>query len=131
MRGTQNFKEKQLAKFGVDEVIDGRPVRVIRPSDASAKDRDVSKAREVIAAGLRHFGVKRSELPSLRKNDRRKALLAMMITETTSVSHEWITSQLKMGHKTSVSRLTNQMKNDVRSDKKLRKAQQELTRFFS
>lgn len=129
--GTQKFKEKLLAKFGVDEVIDGRPVRILRPGDASAKDRDLVEARKVIAAGLRHFRLKSGELPSLQKNDWRKALLALMITETTSVSHEWITSQLSMGHKTSVSRLANQMRNEVETNKKLRQTRKAITRFSS
>jgi hypothetical protein len=112
-------------------MVDGQSVRIIRPGDASAKDRDVSKARGIIAAGLRHFGLEGGELPSLRKNDRRKALLAWMITEATSVSHEWITTELTMGHKTSVSRLANQMKNEVRTNKKLGQTKENITRFFS
>jgi len=36
-----------------------------------------------------------------------------------------------MGHKTSVSRLSSQMKNEIRTNRKLRKTKAEITRISS
>jgi len=129
--GTQEFRERLLAKFGVEEGIGERVAKVIRSNDASARDRDRSVGARIIAAGLDHFGLAKEDLNSMQKNDWRKAMLAMIITETTSLSHEWIASQLKMGHKTSVSRLSSQMKNEIRTNRKLRKTKAEITRISS
>ena len=118
-----------MPKFGVEEEIGERVAKVIRSNDASARDKLVGA--RIIAAGLDHFGLAKEDLNSMQKSDWRKAMLAMMLIETTSLSHEWIASQLKMGHKTSVNRLRSQMKNEIRANRKLRKTKAEITRISS
>ena len=58
-------------------------------------------------------------------------MMAMMISERISLSHEWITKQLDMGHKTSVSSLSSRMKNEISKDRKLQKTKADITRIFS
>jgi len=98
-------------------------------NDASARDRSVGAT--IIAAGLEHFGLEKRDLILMRKNDWWKAMMAMMISERISLSHEWITKQLDMGHKTSVSSLSSRMKNEISKDRKLQKTKADITRIFS
>jgi hypothetical protein len=62
-------------------------------------------AERIAAAGLECTGLEPTALADLRKNDERKALIAHILMERTSVSQQWIVEHLAMGSAPYVSRL--------------------------
>ena len=66
-------------------------------------------AKRIVAAGVECTGLEDTDLTSLRKNDERKALIAHLLRERTSVPQKWIVEQLAMGSAPYVSRLAKEM----------------------
>jgi hypothetical protein len=105
--GSQAFRDLLLGNFG-----GGSPQsagkRERRYDRAELKDHDLAAAKRIVAAGLECMGLEPAALPGLRKNDERKALLARLLMERTSVRQQWIAETLHMGSKPYVSRLASQ-----------------------
>ena len=66
-------------------------------------------ARRIVEAGLECTDLEETDLASLRKNDERKALIAHLLMERTSVPQKWIVGKLAMGSAPYVSRLAKEM----------------------
>ena len=79
-----------------------------------------------MAAGLECTDLDQTNLASLRKNDERKALIAHVLMERTSVPQKWIVEKLAMGSAPYVSRLAKEMGQRIakgdRAMKRLKKA---------
>ncbi len=65
---------------------------------------DERYADKTIQAGMLTLGLKRAELAGLRKQDKRKQVVAWFLKRHTSAGSEWISRQLNMGHRTAVSK---------------------------
>jgi len=61
-------------------------------------------ALHLLERGLEALGIRQADLHALPKNERRKAILAWLIRKNTTMSSEWISRQLDMGH---ISNVTN------------------------
>ena len=106
--GSQAFREKLLDGLGRDGLNADRKTRK-RYTRADLKDHDVQVAQRIVAAGLECAGLENTDLESLRKNDERKALIAHLLMERTSVPQKWIVENLAMGSAPYVSRLAKEM----------------------
>jgi len=74
----------------------------------------------------------RKALPELPKNDPRKALLAHLLMERTSVRQKWIVEELGMGSAPYVSRLAREVREKLeKGDRKTEKVKDEITRFIT
>ena len=79
-------------------------------------------ARRILAAGLECTGLEPTDLAGLRKNDERKALIAHLLMERTSVAQQWIVEELEMGSAPYVSRLAKKMGDRIATgDRTMRK----------
>ena len=83
-------------------------------------------ARRLVAAGMECAGLEETDLASLPKNDERKALIAHLLMERTSVPQKWIVEKLAMGSAPYVSRLAKEMGQRIaggdRAMKRMKKA---------
>ena len=83
-------------------------------------------ARQIVAAGLECSGLEEADLAGLPKNDERKALIAHLLMDRTSVPQKWIFEKLAMGSAPYVSRLAKEMGQRIvggdRAMKRLKKA---------
>jgi len=89
--------------------VKGLKVKGKRYTRADLKDHDLIMARRIVAAGLECTGLEETDLASLPKNDERKALIAHLLMERTSVPQKWIVEKLAMGSAPYVSRLAKEM----------------------
>jgi putative transposase len=87
--GSQAFREKLLDRLGRVGLDADRKTRK-RYTRADLKDHEVIMARRIVAAGLECTGLEPADLAGLRKNDERKALIAHILMERTSVPQQWI-----------------------------------------
>ena len=106
--GSQAFREKLLDRLGRAGLDADRRTRK-RYTRADLKDHDLMMARHIVAAGLECTGLEPTDLAALRKNDERKALIAHVLMERTSVPQKWIVENLEMGSAPYVSRLAKEM----------------------
>lgn len=76
-------------------------------SGEALRDHGEAEALRILMEGKRQLGLPEDEegLRTIRKSDPRKVLLARILREKTTISNEWITRHLEMGHPGSVSRL--------------------------
>lgn len=124
--GSQEFREKLLGMTGRRD--GGRPGL----ERADRRDHGIADAEAILEAGLGHFGLARDDLPGLRKNDPRKALLAFMIKDRTSVPQSWIVEQLSMGTKPYVSRLAGEVRKQIEAgDRRLRSQIDAIARIIT
>jgi putative transposase len=129
--GTQAFREKLLDRLGRPDLEAGRNTQK-RYTNAEFKDHDLTVARRIVKAGLEHMGLKRGELPKLRKSDERKALIAHILMEQTSVRQKWIVETLHMGSAPYVSRLAKSMGERIaQGDRPMRKLKNEIAKILS
>ena len=100
--GGPSFRERMLGLL--DLAAEKLPGERRSRRDASVqRDRGEEGARQLLAEGLRCFGLESAELALLKKNDRRKAALAATIRAGTAVSNRWIAETLHLGHVSRVS----------------------------
>ena len=129
--GTQAFREKLLDRLGRPNLEAGRNTRK-RYTNAEFKDRDLAVARRIVKAGLEHMGLKRGDLPKLHKSDERKALIAHILMEQTSVRQKWIVETLHMGSAPNVSRLAKRMGERIaQGDRAMRTLKSEIAMILS
>ncbi len=106
----------------------GRPGR----DRADRHDHAVTDAGAILKAGLGCFELAREDLPRLRKNDPRKALLAFLIKDRTSVPQSWLVGQLSMGTKPYVSRLAGEVRKRIEAgDRPTRKQVRQIERLIT
>ena len=85
-----------------------------------------------VKTGLEHLGLKRADLPKLRKSDERKALIAHILMKQTSVRQKWVVETLHMGSAPYVSRLAKRMGERIaQGDRAMRKLKNEIVKFLS
>jgi putative transposase len=129
--GTQAFREKLLDRLGRSGLEAGRNTQK-RYTNAEFKDHDLAVSRRIVKIGLKHLGLKPADLPKLRKCDERKALIAHILMEQTSVRQKWIVETLQMGSAPYVSRLAKEMGERIaHGDRSMRKLKNEIGKILS
>jgi hypothetical protein len=98
--GDKDFREK------MNGAADERICQFDRRSylGAEASKHDEFEAQRLLSFGLKALGITSDDLPSLRKNDSRKKVIAWLIRRNTSVMNDWICSKLSMGRASNLSR---------------------------
>ena len=98
--GTQAFAEKLMVivERGVQK-LRGRASR----SAPERRSHDMAQAGEWIARGIAAAGLAREEMRRLPGSDGRKVALARLVWERTTMSQDWIASELGMGSAANVS----------------------------
>lgn len=83
-------------------------------SGEALRDRGEAEARRILENGKTLLGLPMDQetLEGLRKNDRRKVLLARILRAKTTIPNDWIGQHLAMGHSGSVSRLISESRSD-------------------
>lgn len=97
--GSQAFRDRML------ENLQEQGVTASAVEDREQKrDLSIAAADAVLKKCLTHFGLSRTDLPSLPKSDSRKMLIAGLLRYHYPVRVQWISENLSMGHFTTVSR---------------------------
>ena len=93
---------------------------------AQLQDHGALRARGILSAGLKVFGMTESELLGLRNTDYRKLLLAEAIRSETALGLDWIRSALNMGDRSYCSHLIHWQKRCLKNSPKLRSIRDKL-----
>ncbi len=102
--GSDDFRTELLQRFS--KQVEGRKIKAADGYNGPEwKDHGETRAAQLLAAGLEHFGLSLEELQRCRKGDPRKILLAGLIQAETTVRLDWITEQLRMGTRSACCRL--------------------------
>lgn len=72
-----------------------------------ARMHDEREAERLLSAGLEIVGVPVDRLPSMRKADPRKKVIAWLIRRNTGINNQWISTKLFMGHASNLARFVN------------------------
>ncbi|MDP4848239.1 MAG: transposase [Akkermansiaceae bacterium] len=90
-------------------------------SDAAARAHGEAEAEDLVKRVLGILGLPTHSdgLSGLRKGDRRKVLVAVLLRERTSVGNGWIARRLEMGHTGALSRLIGGFRKDKANVKEL------------
>ena len=67
------------------------------------RDYGEQRAHEIIRLGLNHFSLTQADLKTLKKGDWRKAVIVARIRRETTMNADWISQQLHMGTRSSIS----------------------------
>ena len=119
--GTEEFKEKMTGLLGA-QIKSGRQYRAENGYDGrQLRSHDEKAAREYIRLGLDVLGIDAGELAGMPKMDVRKAMLARLVRRHTQMGLEWISNELRMGVRSSVTRAEKLLNERMKHDKNLRK----------
>ena len=116
--GSQIFGE-QLLKMSGEDLAQKQAKRADGYFGAQLRDHGELRARGILSAGLKVFGLTESELLGLRNTDYRKLLLAEVIRAETVLGLDWIRSALNMGDRSYCSHLIQRQKHCLKNSPKL------------
>ena len=123
--GSQAFREKLMAKLKVKLEEGGR-----RSANGyhgpEIKDHGHEVAERLATAGCGYFGWRDEDLGALPKGDERKALVASLIHQETTVPLDWISGQLQMGTRSGCCRAIGLARERLKKDQKARKYRQDI-----
>ena len=89
---------------------------------------DEREARRIMEHVLEALDMRQEDLGRLPKNECRKAVLAWLIRKNTTMTNEWISQQLNMGH---ISNVTNYVRHvDQATDKSTRQLRQQFANIL-
>ena len=117
MFGSDAFKEKLLALAG--QTLGEGAKRRNYGAAPEVREHHLHRAEQLLASGLRVCALDPQALQELPCGDDRKALIALAIKRETTVPLDWLGSQLHMGTRSTVSRVTAEMARRLAKDKKL------------
>ncbi len=123
--GSQIFGE-QLLKMSGEDLAEKQTKRADGYYGAQLQDHGELRARGILSAGLKVFGLTESELIGLRNTDYRKLLLAEAIRAETALGLDWIRSALNMGDRSYCSHLIQRQKHCLKNSPKLRAIRDKL-----
>jgi putative transposase len=115
--GAQGFREKAL-KVG-EAVMKLASPRKNYGGSAELKDHHLHTAARLLQAGMMACKLTKEDLAALACGDERKALIALMIKERTTVPLDWIAKELLMGTRSTVSRRAAEVKKELQTNEKL------------
>ena len=121
--GSSDFRERMMAYLEEQEGM------VSRQDGIGEQKRDYSShgASLALARGLKSYGLKASDLGSLSESDARKMILAGALKKHFSVSNSWISDQLAMGRRSTVTRA---MKAYLTPTRKQKRERQKVVRIL-
>ena len=119
--GSQEFREK-LLKLAAGKIEDRSRIRADGYQGEVVRDHGEWRAGCLLKAGRKHFALEAEELRSVRKNDWRKAVMAELIQEETTVRLNWIADRLAMGTRSGCCRLIRKTREGLRKKPGWRKA---------
>jgi len=110
--GKETFKDRLLKLLDKTKQVTGGSRN--QTGDA-LREHGEKEAERIVRRSLKSLGLTPTPkaLAKLPKGDRRKAALAALLRERTSVSNGWIAARLAMGHPGSVSRMLGACKSDA------------------
>lgn len=124
--GTEEFREKMVDMLG-EQMRAGKQYRLENGYDGrQLRSHDEKAARQYVELGLEVLGMEVEELENLPKMDVNKAMLARLLRKHTHVGLEWISRELKMGVRSSVTRAEKMLNEKMKHDKTLRKQWEKL-----
>ena len=103
--GEDGFRDQMLKTL--DGVMDGKR-RDSYAGEATRMHDDI-EAERLASVGQDRLGLSASDLPSLKKSDSRKKVIAWLIRKRTSVKNEWISNRLRMGSVTKLSSFVSEV----------------------
>ena len=87
--GEQAFRDRLLEMVKKKNQNDPRsPSRSIARDFRQAKDDEIG--HRIIEAGLKYYNLSQNDLPTLRKGDERKSIIAGLITKNTNLPLKWV-----------------------------------------
>ena len=123
--GSDEFKEKMLDKLGA-MMPEGEYKLENGYCGKQLRDHGERAAREWIRVGLDVMGLELTDLAEMRKMDMRKAMLSGLLRRHTSMGLDWISRDLHMGVRSSVTRAEKILKQRMLDDDDLRKLWEKL-----
>jgi len=119
--GTEAFKERMTGLLG-RQIKSGKQYKAENGYDGrQLRSHDEKAAREYIELGLKVMGIDAAALAGMPKMDVRKAMLARLVRRHTQMGLEWISRELKMGVRSSVTRAEKLLNERMENEKPLRK----------
>ena len=123
--GSDEFKEKMSDKLGA-MIPEGGYKLENGYSGKQLRDHGERAAREWIRVGLDVMGLELADLAGMRKMDMRKAMLSSLLRRHTGMGLDWISRELHMGVRSSVTRAEKILKQRMLNDENLRKLWEKL-----
>ncbi len=115
--GDGDFRQRMLDKAeGVLSSINRESV-----SGSAVKEHNEYQAEKLLAKGLLKLGIDPADLPNMNKSAVEKKALAAWLAKNTLASAAWITTQLNMGHPSSVTQAKAWCRNNKEGKKWLKK----------
>ena len=115
--GGESFRERMLSLLGAATGF--CEIKGDVPSES--RSHGEARAREMIEAGLAHFGLRTEDLADLPKGDPRKLAIATVVRGHSAVSNRWLAEALRLGHASRLSHATMREPGVVQMAKKLAK----------
>ena len=123
--GSQAFRESLMAKLKI-KLEEGGRQSANGYHGPEIKDHGHAVAGRLATAGCGYFGWRDEELGALPKGDERKALVASLIHQETTVPLDWISARLRMGVRAGVCRSIKRHRELLKTDAKLAGVEQEI-----
>ena len=128
--GEQAFRNRLLEMLeNKDQDNAGVPSRSIAGDFRQGKGDEVG--HKIIEAGLKYFDLSQNDLPTLRKGDERKSIIAGLITENTNLPLKWIAENLHTGSPGYTSHLAIRANRLAAANKRMMKIGSEIVESFS
>lgn len=106
--GTETFREEIAERLKtVRSAVPGKFKPHSGYTADDTRDHGIREADQLLATGLKYYGLSREDLETLPKGDGRKVAIATLIRNKTTVSLAWISQNLFMGHIARISGLVN------------------------
>ncbi len=126
--GSERFKERMLDLMV--HLPDRTPNRIEDGySGDQLRDHGIKQARRIIDSCCKYWGISFKELRSRKGNNPEKVLLGEIIASRTSVSLDWLRTEISLGSRCYASRLINQQRRKLANDFELRKKKELLLKM--
>ena len=123
--GSQAFRERML-RLLAKTLAPGKRRREDGYRGAEIREHGLERARAILAAGCREFGLELEELQKAAKGDWRKALLAELVQSQTTMRLDWIREALNMGDRSSCCRIIRGARQRLAQNRKERAIRQRI-----
>lgn len=105
--GSEKFEKELLSQLA--KLKEGKT-----PAKSSSKNcHGEPMARAIVKAGLKALNLKESDLAKMPLGCDEKIVIASVLRQKTTISQDWISQKLKMGHRTNVSNGITRVKTDA------------------
>jgi hypothetical protein len=119
--GCKSFREKLLDRL--EDLRSGRKASCL--SSNEVKLHNQRQAKHLLTVGMQRLKITQDTLQSLPKGASEKKVLAWYVRSQTTVTNEWLSQKLYLGHASNISRLVTNVNN--KKDKKIQRLKMLLT----